>query len=76
MLAPGGRVLVYTDGLTETPRPGGEFFGQERLEEWLRSAVREEVDAEVMRRGLVETLRSYQDSSVLLDDQTFVVIGR
>jgi sigma-B regulation protein RsbU (phosphoserine phosphatase) len=76
VLEPGGRVLVYTDGLTETPRSGGEFFGQERLEDWLRSAVREGADAEVMCRGLVETLRSYQDSTVLLDDQTFVVIGR
>jgi serine phosphatase RsbU (regulator of sigma subunit)/anti-sigma regulatory factor (Ser/Thr protein kinase) len=76
VLEAGGRVLVYTDGLTETPRPGGEFFGQERLEEWLRSAVAEGADADVMCRGLVETLRSYQDSPMLLDDQTFVVIGR
>lgn len=34
-LAPGDRVYVYSDGLTEMPNPDGEMFGRQRLEEGL-----------------------------------------
>jgi sigma-B regulation protein RsbU (phosphoserine phosphatase) len=35
-----GDVLVlYTDGATEAPAPGGELFGEERLEQVVRGAV-------------------------------------
>jgi len=36
-LAPGDRVALYTDGLTEARAPGGELFGVERLEALLGS---------------------------------------
>jgi serine phosphatase RsbU (regulator of sigma subunit) len=34
---PGDRLLFYTDGLTEARNSAGEFFGIERLEEFLRT---------------------------------------
>jgi len=34
-LAPGDRVVIFTDGLTEAPAPNGEEFGPDRLAEFL-----------------------------------------
>lgn len=34
---PGDRLMFYTDGLTEARTPAGEFFGIERLQEFLRT---------------------------------------
>lgn len=33
MLEPGDRLVLVTDGVTEAESPGGEFFGDERMEE-------------------------------------------
>lgn len=33
----GDRLLLYTDGITETPNPSGELFGQKRLKKLLRN---------------------------------------
>ncbi|HVB38076.1 MAG TPA: PP2C family protein-serine/threonine phosphatase, partial [Vicinamibacterales bacterium] len=33
---PGTRVVLYTDGVTEAANPAGEFFGLERLRDFLR----------------------------------------
>lgn len=35
-LVKGDRILIYTDGLTETINSSGEFFGEERLMEWIK----------------------------------------
>lgn len=75
-LKPGGRVLMYTDGVTETVRPGGEFFGQTRLAEWLARQTSKRAAGQAMRDSLVSTLADYQGSPVLVDDQTFVILGR
>jgi serine phosphatase RsbU (regulator of sigma subunit) len=40
-LEPGDLVLAYSDGVVEAQSPEGELFGQERLEEVLRSAPTE-----------------------------------
>ena len=32
-LKPGDRLVLITDGVTEAENPGGEFFGDERLEQ-------------------------------------------
>jgi len=75
-LIPGGRALMYTDGVTETVGVGGEFFGQSRLATWLQEQARTRTVAEAMRQSLVHTLAEYQGSPVLVDDQTFVILGR
>lgn len=35
-LSHGDKILLYTDGLTETTDENGEFFGEERLARWVR----------------------------------------
>jgi serine phosphatase RsbU (regulator of sigma subunit)/anti-sigma regulatory factor (Ser/Thr protein kinase) len=75
-LASGGRALMYTDGVTETVRVGNEFFGQSRLAKWLQEQTKLRAEAEAMRDSLVQTLAEHQGSPVLVDDQTFVILGR
>jgi Stage II sporulation protein E (SpoIIE) len=38
-LEPGDRLLLYTDGITEAPAPGGEFFGKQRLADFVSATV-------------------------------------
>jgi sigma-B regulation protein RsbU (phosphoserine phosphatase) len=35
-LQPGGRLCLYSDGITECEGPGGEFYGEERLQAFLK----------------------------------------
>jgi sigma-B regulation protein RsbU (phosphoserine phosphatase) len=75
-LVPGGRALMYTDGVTECVGTNEEFFGQSRLATWLQAQVKSHQLAEAMRESLIETLSQHQGSPVLVDDQTFVILGR
>jgi hypothetical protein len=50
-LEPGDMVLLYTDGLTEARRPGGELFTVERLGEFIeRQAAAGQAAPETLRR--------------------------
>jgi len=75
-LGEGGRALMYTDGVTETVGVVGGFFGQSRLSAWLREQARQAAIPKVMRDDLIHTLADFQGSAVLVDDQTFVILGR
>ena len=50
-LEPGDMVLLYTDGLTEARRPGGDLFSVERLAEFIeREAANGQAAPETLRR--------------------------
>jgi sigma-B regulation protein RsbU (phosphoserine phosphatase) len=68
----GDRVLLYTDGVTDTQNPAGEFFGSDRLRE-LFSAYRLESPETVVSK-LVETLRDFAHGRPFIDDISMVVL--
>lgn len=67
-LSPGDRILLYTDGVTEAPSPGGEPFGDERLRDLLASSG--ELDA------ILGRLAEWTGREALDDDVTLVVARR
>ena len=73
VLAPGDRVILYTDGVTEARSPAGEFFGEERLQDELR-ALSLDLSAEAIALSLRETVRAFSQSDELEDDMTVVVL--
>ena len=53
----GDQVVLYTDGVIEARRRGGERFGTERLRDGLAGAETPELAVERVREGLVELRR-------------------
>jgi serine phosphatase RsbU (regulator of sigma subunit) len=73
-LARNARVLLYTDGLTEARNSAGEFFGQDRLIKWFKRSAQLRKGAEELKDDLAAELLSFQCSSTLNDDQTFLIM--
>jgi serine phosphatase RsbU (regulator of sigma subunit) len=72
-LEPGDMLLLYTDGLTEARRPGGELFSVERLGEFIEREA-------ASGRSAPETLRQLREAIIergagaLNDDATAVLV--
>ena len=72
-LQPGDRVLLYTDGIVEARSPDGEFFGEQRLSDFVvRSAGAHYPAPETLRRLMREVLTHQADQ--LQDDASIVVL--
>lgn len=71
-----GRVLLYTDGLTEALDSKGEYFGQQRLLTWLQETLPAHQTAEQLKDALAAELARYQSNTVLNDDQTFLIMAQ
>jgi hypothetical protein len=72
-LEPGDMLLLYTDGLTEARRPGGELFTVERLGEFIeREAASGRAAPETLRR-LREAIIQ-RGAGALNDDATAVLV--
>ncbi|MCD6339476.1 MAG: SpoIIE family protein phosphatase [Verrucomicrobia bacterium] len=74
--APGMLALLYTDGVTEARNKAGEFFGDERLKEWMTLAGPEIDCAQTAVALLRSTLEEFGAGASLADDQTFLFIHR
>jgi hypothetical protein len=72
-LEPGDRLLLYTDGITEARSPEGEFFGEQRLADFISTAVTAEEPAPEMVRGLMRRVLTHQ-ADQLQDDASIVVL--
>ncbi len=72
VVSSGDVILLYTDGIIEAGRHGGERFGRERLMECLRDAV--VGDARQIADVVVESAQSFSDPDPLRDDATALVI--
>ena len=72
-LEPGDRLLLYTDGITEARSPDGEFFGEQRLADFISAAVSAgQPSPETVRRLMRHVLDHQNDH--LQDDASIVVL--
>jgi len=74
-LQPGDRLLLYTDGIPEASNGAEEFFGEERLAEFIAS--HEEMAADAFADALLTKLAAWSGGgsrSAQTDDITLVVI--
>jgi len=72
-LQPGDRLVLYTDGITEARSPEGEFFGEQRLADFISAAAAAGDPApETVRRLMRHVLHHQADQ--LQDDASIVIL--
>jgi serine phosphatase RsbU (regulator of sigma subunit) len=72
-LEPGDRLVLYTDGITEARSPQGEFFGEQRLADFISTAAAAGDPApETVRRLMRHVLEHQADQ--LQDDASIVIL--
>jgi phosphoserine phosphatase RsbU/P len=69
----GDVVIAYTDGITEAENRGGDFWGQDRLENLLRSCGRG--TTEQIIQCILDEVSAFADGQPQRDDVTLVVMG-
>jgi serine phosphatase RsbU (regulator of sigma subunit)/pSer/pThr/pTyr-binding forkhead associated (FHA) protein len=71
-LAPGDKVVIYTDGVTEAQNAGGQFFGKKRLREVVTARAAE--PCAVVHDAIQEAVREFTEGTPQSDDITVVVL--
>jgi sigma-B regulation protein RsbU (phosphoserine phosphatase) len=71
-LAPGDRLLLYSDGLSDVLSTSGEMFDRERLATLIRG--RADAPAEICR-ALFDALTEFQGGAAQYDDMALLVVG-
>lgn len=74
-IGPGDRIVLYTDGIPETTNPSGEFFGEERLKQFLEA--QEHRSPGRFADALLEQLFQWsgkRSGETLDDDLTLIVV--
>jgi serine phosphatase RsbU (regulator of sigma subunit) len=72
-LAPGDRVVLYTDGISEATNEDNELFGEERIIECLEN-LPPEAGAREIAECLLERVRDFLDGTEPQDDITLLVL--
>jgi len=71
-LAPGDRVVIYTDGVTEAQNPSGEFFGRKQLREIVVAHAGDGCAA--LHDAVLRTVKNFISDAPQADDVTLVVL--
>jgi sigma-B regulation protein RsbU (phosphoserine phosphatase) len=71
-LKAGDVLTLYSDGVTEARNPGGEEYGEERLEAFLRA--HHDLPPEKLVNALIAEVQKFTSAAQLADDVTVVVI--
>lgn len=71
-LAPGDKLFIFTDGVSELKNPAGDMFGEERIEACLREAMA--IGASFLTDYLIGTLSDFTEGAALDDDISMVMI--
>ncbi len=71
-LKAGDVLTLYSDGVTEARNPGGEEYGEERLEAFLRK--HQAIQPEELVNALISEIQKFTSAAQLADDVTVVVI--
>jgi serine phosphatase RsbU (regulator of sigma subunit) len=71
-LAPGDRIVLYTDGVTEAQNPAGEFFGRARLREAVRRGTN--ADCAALHDTIQSAILDFTAGAEQADDLTLVVM--
>jgi len=70
-LAPGDRLLLFTDGITEAAKPDGEEFGEQRLID--TATILAQRSSAELKDKLLSQVKNFCDSQ-LADDATLIVV--
>ncbi len=68
------RVLLFSDGLTESLNTRGETFGAERLQHWLAAAGQQPWTAEQLTQQLTALADRFTDNIAPGDDRVFLLL--
>lgn len=71
-LAPGEKVIIYSDGLTEAENAAGEFFGTEGLRACARDHFRD--SAVELHNALLAAQERFSEGGAVTDDITVLVL--
>jgi serine phosphatase RsbU (regulator of sigma subunit) len=71
-LAPGDKLVMYSDGLTETENAEGEFFESRRLRAFLREHAAD--NAADLHSSLLALLDRFAEGGMVRDDVTLLVL--
>lgn len=71
-MAPGDRLFVYTDGITEAPSPEGELFGQGRLKDVLDANP--SASLAELKSAVLQALRHHARGGLNHDDLTLIAL--
>ncbi len=73
-MAPGDRLLLYTDGLTEAFNPREEEYGEERVASFLRRSHK--LGNDDLLAALRNDVLAFCETARPRDDMTLMVIAR
>jgi sigma-B regulation protein RsbU (phosphoserine phosphatase) len=71
-LAPGGKLVIYTDGVTEAQNPRAEFFGKKRLREAVAAHAAQSCTA--IHNAIQEAVTAFTEGAPQSDDITVLVL--